>query len=103
MIHARTDYNRIQDPALDDPSLLSPGSTPIAADEPVFLLRASDRLAPVTVEMWATALEMIGGSAVTVGAVRQWANEMRRWQGLHFETIKTPDTPGQCLAWPKHT
>ena len=43
MIHARSDYNRIQDPATDDPSLLSEGSTPIGEEEPVFLLRAQDR------------------------------------------------------------
>lgn len=43
MIHARDDYNRIQDPAVDDPSLLSPGSTPIGREEPVFLLRAQDK------------------------------------------------------------
>lgn len=45
MIHARSDYNRIQDPAVDDPSLLSEGSTPIGVDEPVFLLRAKDQFA----------------------------------------------------------
>jgi hypothetical protein len=43
MIHARDDYNRMQDPALDDPDLLSPGSTPIGTDEPVVLFRAQDR------------------------------------------------------------
>lgn len=42
MIHARKDYNRIQDPALTDPSLLGEGSTPFGEDEPVFLLRAKD-------------------------------------------------------------
>ena len=40
MIHARVDYNRIQDPALENPSLLAGNSKPIASDEPVFLLRA---------------------------------------------------------------
>lgn len=37
MIHARPDYNRFQDPAIDDPSLLGEGSTPIRVDEPVML------------------------------------------------------------------
>jgi hypothetical protein len=44
MIHARRDYQRLNlDPALADPSLLSPGSTPIAEDEPVMLFRAQDK------------------------------------------------------------
>ena len=41
MKHARTDYDRIQDPA---------GKIP--ADEPVFLLRAQDQTAADTVEYW---------------------------------------------------
>lgn len=43
MKHARDDYNRIQDPALSDPSLLAPGATPIGEDEPVILFRAKDK------------------------------------------------------------
>jgi hypothetical protein len=33
----------MQDPALYDTSLLSPGSTPIGEDEPVVLFRAQDK------------------------------------------------------------
>lgn len=43
MIHVRDDYNRIQDPASADASLLPEGGTPIGEDEPVFLLRAKDK------------------------------------------------------------
>jgi hypothetical protein len=43
MKHARADYQRIQDPALEDPSLLAPGSTAISEDEPVMLFRAKDK------------------------------------------------------------
>lgn len=43
MKHAREDYNRFQDPALSDSSLLGKGGTPILKDEPVFLLRAQDK------------------------------------------------------------
>ena len=49
MIHAREDYNRIQDPA-----------GKIGEDEPVFLLRAKDSLAPAMVENWASALQASG-------------------------------------------
>ena len=44
MLHARADYNRIQDPA---------GLIP--EDEPVFLLRAQDRTAYLAVRWWALA------------------------------------------------
>lgn len=52
MIHARSDYDRIQDPALDDPSLLSAGSSPIGKDEPVFLVRAKDKAFLAAVQAW---------------------------------------------------
>lgn len=54
MKHARPDYNRIQDPGLHEPSLVREGATPIAEDEPVFLLRASDITAASTVLFWLT-------------------------------------------------
>jgi hypothetical protein len=44
MIHARNDYQRIQDPA-----------NKIPIDEPVFLLRAQDVTAADTVRAWAKA------------------------------------------------
>lgn len=44
MIHARKDYNRIQDP-----------SGIIPEDEPVFLLRAQDKTAAQIVRLWARA------------------------------------------------
>lgn len=100
MLHCRTDYNRIQDPALSDPSLLSPGSSPIGFDEPVFLLRAKDRCAPASVEMWAVGLELAGGDPETIAAVRQWAQRMREWQVEHG--AKTPDTPRECLETGAH-
>lgn len=53
MIHARSDYNRIQDPALQDPRLRKEGTTPIMQDEPVFLLRAQDKTAAEVVRFWA--------------------------------------------------
>ena len=53
MIHARSDYDRIQDPAVNDPSLLSEGSTPIGEDEPVFLIRAKDKYAVMCLQAWA--------------------------------------------------
>ncbi len=48
MIHARPDYNRIQDP-----------DNLIPDDEPVFLLRAKDRTAPAAVDAWANLAEIM--------------------------------------------
>ena len=78
MIHAREDYNRIQDPEKKIPD-----------DEPVFLLRGQDRLAPQLVDDWATSLEKITGKNELTLAARGQANAMRRWQREHKS--KTPD------------
>jgi hypothetical protein len=91
MKHAREDYERIQDPALTDPSLLHPGCAPIGEDEPVFLLRAKDVLAADVVDEWASGYEQAGGNPRTVERVRQHASRMRKW-GEENGT-KLPDTP----------
>lgn len=87
MKHARQDYNRIQDPA-----------GLIAEDEPVFVLRAKDILAPRAVQFWAAELQKAGGDPATVRLARLQALRMLRW-GLHNGT-KTPDVPpntcGNC-------
>ncbi len=90
MIHARKDYNRIQDPALDDRNLLGRGCTPIGEDEPVMLFRAQDRLFKKVLDHYRTLLEIAGKSdmaaLVTEHIVR--ATEWEKWH----ET-KTPDVP----------
>lgn len=90
MIHARKDYNRFQDPALDDPSLLSEGSTPIGADEPVMLFRAQDRHFIPLLEAYARLLcaDSKAGSDI-VYAVEQHIEQARKWQRNH--ATKTPD------------
>lgn len=52
MIHARDDYNRIQDP-----------SGYIPDNEPVFLLRGQDVSAPDAVRAWAELNQANGGDA----------------------------------------
>lgn len=76
MIHARDDYNRIQDPA---------GKIP--ADEPVFLLRAQDELACKAVEYYAF---LCGKAQAPDVAAKAWehAEKMRQWP-----TKKVPDLP----------
>lgn len=80
MRHARKDYNRIQDPA-----------GLIGEDEPVFLLRAQDELAPNVVRRWAQSLERAGGDPRTVARAMRWALEMEEWQDRNRSKI--PDVP----------
>lgn len=79
MIHARVDYNRIQDPALENPSLLAGNSKPIASDEPVFLLRAGDLTAAALVDAWADLNEGLGGDIHAIAMARAHAIKMRAW------------------------
>jgi len=80
MRHAREDYNRIQDP-----------EDKIPHDEPVFLLRAQDLVAPLVVEFWADRAEKSGALPNIVEAARRQAFDMRTWQYLH--PAKVPDMP----------
>lgn len=69
MLHARNDYNHIQDP-----------KGKIAHDEPVFLLRAKDKLAPEILNKWADYLEAEGGQPEMIETVRLHADKMIDWQ-----------------------
>lgn len=76
MKHARDDYNRIQDP-----------SGLIPDEEPVFLLRAQDKLAWAAVSYYAKLAESAGSSGIAEKATL-WAEKMRTWP-----TQKVPDLP----------
>ncbi len=80
MKHAREDYNRIQDPL---------GLIP--DDEPVFLVRGQDILAPYLLRSWAIQLLDKGGSGVMAEMVMKWSKEMEKWQKEH--KAKLPDLP----------
>jgi hypothetical protein len=79
MKHARRDYDRIQDPALHDLSLLSNGSTPIAADEPVFLIRGQDAIGAAAVRAWAQLHLASGGDPALSDAALRHAAQMEAW------------------------
>jgi hypothetical protein len=68
MKHARTDYDRIQDPA---------GLIP--ADEPVFLIRAKDTVSGDTVRAWADLHDKAGGDPRMSAAARNHALLMDAW------------------------
>lgn len=78
MKHARQDYNRIQDP-----------EHKISEDEPVFLLRGQDMVAPEVVEFWAEKALAAGASANIVLLAKRQARNMREWQ--HSHKSKIPD------------
>lgn len=96
MIHARSDYNRFQDPALADSSLLGGGGTPFAEDEPVFLLRAKDALFIPTLEAYNDLLmdhpdrEMASRMQEAINGHISLAED---WQTTH--STKAPDMPEQ--------
>lgn len=80
MKHARHDYNRIQDPGLENPDLIPNGSTPIAADEPVFLLRASDKTAAKAVRFWAALQRQLpDGDTNAIILAEDHADLMDKW------------------------
>lgn len=80
MIHARLDYNRIQDPAGKIPD-----------DEPVFLIRAQDLVAPAAVRYWAARANVVGADERIIKAALHQSVLMERWQREHG--FKIPDLP----------
>ena len=92
MKHAREDYARIQDPALEHPELLGEGCSPIAEDEPVFLLRAKDFYMTRTLYCYLELLQIDKTvSPHMIEAVKQQINAADRWRALNG--CKTPDMP----------
>ena len=87
MIHARRDYMHIQD-----------NTGKIAEDEPVFLLRAKDELAPAVMQFWVDRLciREREGDTVTVKAVQKHIDLMKEWQKKNG--CKTPDTPAEVVS-----
>lgn len=73
MIHAREDYNRIQDPA-----------GKIGTEEPVFLLRAQDMTAPAIVRAWATEQKKyVHADQKAIALAEAHADRMEQWQRDH--------------------
>lgn len=80
MKHARADYDRIQDPA-----------GLIGEDEPVFLIRAQDSLAPYVVQVWASLARVNGNDADIIAAAEGHVQLMKEWQRKHG--VKMADLP----------
>jgi len=84
MIHAREDYQRIQDPEGKIPD-----------DEPVFLIRGQDVLGREVVRCWATLNDRAGGDPALSKAAREHADKMEAWP-VH----KLADLPGSSEERP---
>jgi hypothetical protein len=52
----------------------------MAEQEPVFVLRAQDQLAPVVIKIWALLAESLGASQEKVSEARLVAEDMEIWQ-----------------------
>ena len=72
MLHEREDYQRIQDPA-----------GKIGENEPVFLVRAQDILAPEIMRLWAMLHRVQGGDPHMSELVEKHAEKTKQWQGTH--------------------
>lgn len=68
MIHARKDYQHIQD-----------ATGKIPEDEPVFLLRAQDKAAAAAVRVWCTLHQMLGGESTIADIAWNHAKKMDKW------------------------
>ncbi len=77
MKHARSDYDRIQDPA---------GKIPEA--EPVFLIRGQNAFGGAVLRYYASLVRAANGDPEIVKATLQHANEMDAWLRK-----KLPDMP----------
>lgn len=88
MKHARSDYDRIQDPAG-----LIPGS------EPVFLLRGQDVAAPETVRTWARLHTAHGGDPRMAHMANEHAAKMEIWQKTRKP--KVADLPPETAKHPR--
>jgi hypothetical protein len=60
-------------------------------DEPVFILRAQDILAPRVVVRWAHLAEQANAPLDKVQGALRCAKQMADWQAQHPDRVKVPD------------
>lgn len=96
MKHARNDYSSIQD--------LS-GKVP--DDEPVFLIRAKDKLAPIIVRIYADLARSVEAKADFIALCELWAGVIEKYAAEHYNGGKVPDadpatfvtSPGEAVTY----
>jgi hypothetical protein len=84
MVHARTDYNRIQDPA-----------GKIGEDEPVMLFRAQDALMPAVAAFYADLLRQHRSAQHMIDTTLAHEQRIRQWQRMNG--CKLPDMPEDAV------
>jgi hypothetical protein len=84
MLHARKDYDRIQDP-----------ENKILPDEPVLVLRAKDKLFVPMCRWYAVLCDFHGRSQLS-HAAHNHANAAKDWQERHKDAVKLPDMPADA-------
>ena len=82
MLHARADYQRIQDPL-----------NLIKRDEPVALFRGQDKHAAALVRIYADMVEKDGGDPDIVSLCRAHANLMEAWPKKKSPDLVNKDDP----------
>lgn len=80
MRHARRDYDSIQDL-----------SNRIPVDEPVFVLRAKDKLAPIMLRIYADLCRSVSAKPNIVQAAEDWARQMDTYAIQVYGGGKVPD------------
>jgi len=79
MIHARDDYNRIQDPKGKIPD-----------DEPVFLIRAQDKVSGDAVRAWIDLAEKAGAGTDILYLAQEHAKKMDAWRKRKVPDLEKP-------------
>ena len=64
---------------------------PTPLDEPIFILRAQDILAPRVVVRWAHLADQAGSPQAKVQAALELAKQMADWQANNQHRVKVPD------------
>jgi hypothetical protein len=64
-------------------------------DEPIFVLRGQDCVAPRAVGAWTCFAQEAGADGPTVGSGIHTEDEMRRWQDKYPSRVRVPTTPPQ--------
>jgi hypothetical protein len=77
---------------------LERGSIP--EDEPVFVLRSQDKLAPRLLEYYEMMCKAQGATETQVEAVVRAGEGMRAWQVEHHDRVKLPDTDNGSQTMP---
>lgn len=60
-------------------------------DEPVFVLRAQDKLAPAMVRIWAELADLSGVAPAKTDEAKSLSYEMEEWQAENPRHVKIPD------------